>query len=637
MRIAGFDLEADNLLENVTKVHCLSVRLFGTGKSKLFVGDDVRKALRFLDTCDIIAGHNAIAYDLMVLWKLYRWKPKARIVDTMTLSCLVHPDIEGGHSLEEWGKRVGVNKLPFEGPWDVYTEEMGTYCEGDTATLEAVYDRIRNDMRGWDWSLPERIEHQFAKDFAVQGMHGVYVDRAKAEALVASITAEMDAIAAEVEPLLPPKPGTKGQLAEVTPPKQTFKKDGHPTKHALAFWEDIVAGELNGMRGLFQGKWYPLPHDGPLYTEFPMKLADSTHMKQWLMDMGWEPTMWNYKKAKDAKGKQRYVRTDSGELIPTWPKFHDKGELCPNLENINSEFPHVKQVVRWVVIRHRRGFIQSIIDAIRPDGTVAATGWALGTPTSRVRHEVVANVPKAEEGVVLGRECRSIFAARPGRKLVGVDASGLELRCLAHYVGSPELVDIVVNGKKEDGTEIHTVLWKACDPLVPSRSIQKNVTYGWLYGASDKKLGQTAGHPDHVAEKVGREIRRRMVRAIPGLEKLMKQIERAAKQGWIKAIDGRKIEIRMKHAALNTLLQSCGSILVKMAQCYMNNKIRQRKLDAFQVISYHDEVELDSHPDCAQEAGQYFVEGLKWAGEQVGFRCPLDGEVKIGLNWADVH
>lgn len=685
MKRGRFDIETDGLLDTVTRTHILTVKINGD-KTKAFVGaKEIRQGLKLLDTCDVIVAHNGIAFDLIVLWKEFKWKPKAKIEDSFLVACLLHPDILGGNSLEEWGVRVGEPKMDYKtayiewrkqqdetykytagDEWVEYNPVMHTYCVQDTETLAKVDDQLLLDRQGWDWQPALDMEHQFAKDFAVQGLRGVMVDRAKAEALVASIDAEMAEIARQVEPLLPTREGTKGQLKECRPPKLCFKKNGEPTKATLE-WFDAVEFRLDPDPQIIQreyregeavefdsalkhfglkfGVWHKLPtpmeddqsERKPLKTEFPCTLADQQHIKTWLMDMGWRPTMWNFKKQPDKHGKLRFVRGDGGELVPTWPKFHDKGQLCENLESITSEFEHVRQVVRWVVIRHRRGFVQSIIDHIRADGTVSATGFSLGTPTSRVTHKVVANAPKADPEVVLGKECRSIFIARRGRKLVGVDASGLELRCLAHYVGSPELTDIIVNGTKENGNEIHTVLWRACDPLVPSRTVQKNVTYGWLYGASDKKLGQTAGHADGVAEKVGAEIRRRMVAAIPGLDKLMKKIERAAKVGYIKAIDGRRIEIRSKHATLNTLLQSCGSILVKMAQCYMNQQIRKKRLDAWQVISYHDEVQLDAHPKHAQEAGALFVEGLKWAGKHVGFRVPLDGEVKIGNNWADTH
>lgn len=128
-----------------------------------------------------------------------------------------------------------------------------------------------------------------------------------------------------------------------------------------------------------------------------------------------------------------------------------------------------------------------------------------------------------------------------------------------------------------------------------------------------------------------------MVAAVPGLDKLMEQIEKASKVGYIKAIDGRKIEIRSKHATLNTLLQSCGSILVKTAQCKMNAELKKRKLRAWQVISYHDEVQMDAHPDDAEEVGQLFIDSLKWAGNHLNFSVELDGEAKVGHSWADCH
>ncbi|MDY0087100.1 MAG: DNA polymerase [Coriobacteriia bacterium] len=349
--------------------------------------------------------------------------------------------------------------------------------------------------------------------------------------------------------------------------------------------------------------------------------------------------MWSYKKAPDKNGKLRIVRGDDGQPVPSQPKFHDKGELCKNLEEINSEFEHVKLVVQWVVLRHRRGFAAGVLENLRPDGTVPATGMALGTPTTRVTHSVVANVPKADPKVFLGKECRQIFRARPGRVFVGVDAAGLELRCLAHYANSPELVQLVLADKDKGELDIHTVLAQGYAEAWPTvtRNSGKNITYGLLYGGSDKKIGQTAGAPDSKAEAVGAACRAVFLSKLPGMDNLMKKIEAAARVGYIKAIDGRRINIRMKHATLNMLLQSCGSILVKWAQCYMNAKIREQRLDAWQVVSYHDEVQLDAHPAHAERAGKLFIEGLQWAGKRFGFRCPLDGEVKVGLTWADTH
>lgn len=668
MTRAYFDIEADGLLPTVTKVHVLCVRV--DGKAHRWTGSHIPEGLAFLDTCEAIVAHNGIGYDLMVLWTLYRWKPKAEVVDTFVVSMVTQADILGGHSLEAWGERLKCKKTDYQAAyiaWRTAEDEaykytpgeewlscnpvMVDYCAQDVAVLEKLDHHLTKQMDGADWTQALKVEHQFAKDFAVQAWRGVAIDKPHAVRLLENITQEMSSIQRTVEPLLPERQGTKGQLQEATPPKQCFKKDGSLTKHTEAWFDEVVyapwVGEPCGQsvwQGLKYGQWHRLPtptdSDGdrmPLRTAFPMTLADQGDLKSWLMSVGWVPTMWSYKKAKDHNGKMRLVRGDDGQLIPTQPKFHDKGVLCKNLESITSDFEHVNQVVRWVILRHRHGFVQGILGALRPDGTVGATGMSCGTPTARVTHQVVANPPKAEPEVVLGKEIRQMFRARKGRRFVGVDASGLELRCLAHYVGSPEIVKMVVEGTKEAGTEIHTFLWQACREWVKNRAAQKNVNYGWLYGASDRKLGQTAGHPDGIAEKVGKKIRTALVKAIPGLEDFMEKVAQAAKTGYVVAIDGRIIKIRSKHAALNTLLQSCGSILVKWATCYMNAKIREQRLDAYMVIHMHDEVQLDAHPQHAEQAGRLFVEGLKWAAQRFQLRCPLDGEVKVGLNWATTH
>lgn len=910
---ARFDLEADGLLEEATRVHVLRVRIKGCNPVHTFLEHQIEEGLALLDKCETIVAHNGLAFDCMVLWKLFKWKPKAKIVDTFLIAQLLSPDNQGYNSLEWWGHELGLEKIDYKAAyiewrtnaehqykyqqgdeWKECNPVMVEYCGRDVEVLERLDDYLLKEQarieQECDTTLQPAIdmEHRFAKDFALQAWRGVYVDQPHTHSLLKHIDDEMERIKQIVEPLLPEKPANKGELADLTP-KGKFKKNGQPDANMEKWWDSIWqdAGLRNGRWfGIKNGKTYKLPHPDPIAYKVPAKLSDQEHIKNWLQQMGWKPTAWNFKK--DSK-TGKYVRGDDGQLIPTQPKLHDKGELCPNLERINSEFEHVNLVVKWVVYRHRRGLVQGVINLTRKDGTISAGGWSLGTPTSRVTHSGVANIPKAEEAVMLGKECRAMFRARPGRKLVGVDAAGLELCMLAHYVGSPELIDMVTSGDKEKGTDIHSVLWKACDPLVPSRSIQKNCvpmdtqaltptgwkyrhqlkvgdailtynpktgikewdqithltdnrqavvrlsnkhgfdvrstaghrwyvrqrrrtktgklytgenymvdsvkttdeinsesniivnapmatyrqsswagykgdkwgvdwvsrvlsmssserqaflagfmvadgysnpntgrmcwsqnrnelyeaalvatyletsgflhitatqqkngeelmrctvsgkshitaqrfvkeqleeqevwcptvengawimrqgdvititgncTYGWLYGASDKKLGQTAGHPDGKAERAGKEIRSRMVASIPGLDKFMKKIEAISKRGYILAIDGRRIELRSKHATLNTLLQSAGSILVKTAQCYANARIRKLRLDGMQVISYHDEVQYDCHPLHAQEVGQLFIEGLVWAGRKWGCKCPLSGEVKVGVSWANTH
>ncbi len=661
-----FDMECDALLEGVTQVHCGSLAR-GTDDPSLYV--NIPLYLEHLDQADTLIGHNIIAYDLMVLWKLYRWKPRptVKIVDTMVLSMLVHADIHGGHGLEEWGLRLGEHKTDYlaaykawkltEDPewkyqpgeeWLAYNDIMGEYCRQDVRVCRRVHQQIRQDMvptadevrNRVNWAPAEWMEHEFAKLFARQAWRGVMIDKPHCERMVAGISEEMAALETEIEPQLPERDGNKGQLDSARPPKLCLKKDGTPTASTTKWFDKVEQNGGEHWQGLKYGTWHMLPtpmenddERAPLRTKFPMKMSDQPLIKAWLMDLGWIPTMWNYKKAPDKHGKLRTVRDDNGEPVVTHPKFHDKGELCKNLEGMieDGNLPSIaKQCVRWIIIRHRRGFFQGLLDNVRPDGTVPATGFSCGTPTTRVTHSIVANIPKNDPTVVMGKECRAAFIARPGRVLGGTDASGLELRCLAARARRQELVDTVVNGTKEAGTDIHTINGRL---MGCSRATAKTAVYGWLYGAGDAKLGATLGG-DPARGEIARAA---LVAGLPGIEKLLEAVEKACRRGYIRGLDGRRIKIRSRHAGLNTILQSDGSILVKWATVYQNRQARFEKLDAFQVVHYHDEVVDDCHPDHAQRMGRLFVEGLQWAGKRFEYACPLDGEVQVGQSWADIH
>lgn len=681
MAVGYFDIEANGLVDDATTTHCLALAI-DDGEVQLYVGDEISTGLSLLQQCEVIVAHNGIGYDLPVLFRTKGWKAKPAIFDTFVVACLMWPDKPDGNGLASWGRTLGFPKDDFQDRaierylrdnpgetkdvarraiWTRYTDEMGTYCKLDIPPMRALYVHIQEEMTKWAWERPIWIEQEFAKEFALQGRHGVYVDQAKCLAHIAFLDGEMNRIAAEVEPLLPARKATKAELGEFTPPKIQFTKSGKPGANCLKFFDQItVRSELmeaggDVYVGMKFGTWHRLPTPSvdlvnmsgapdferlPLKTTVPMTMSDQQALKLWLLDHGWVPTWWNYKKAPDKRGKLRIVRGDDGNPVPTYPKLHDKGALCPDLQRLirdNVVSGLVAQAVKWVVYRHRRGLLNSVVEHIRPDGRVRADGITCGTPTGRVTHSVIANFPKADADVMFGHECREILCVPPGRIQAGIDASGLELRMLAHYVGSPTFNDVIVHGKKEDGTEIHTLLLNACKPLVPNRSIQKGVTFCWLYGGSDKKLAQTAGHPSAGADKIGAQIRERMIKAIPGLDDLMAACDVAGKRGWLKGIDGRRIEVRSKHAVLNTLLQSAGSICVKLATIYMMRQIRTQRLDAAMIIHYHDEVQLEGSSEHIAQAAQYFIDGLRYAAQELKLTCPLDGEVKLGNNWADTH
>ncbi|MCK9382916.1 MAG: DNA polymerase [Sulfuritalea sp.] len=675
MRRAVWDIEGNGLLPTITVVHCLTVCVLGETPI-LYVGRNVSDGLNVLNTCDEVIGHNIIGYDLPALWLTLRWKllPHIKVTDTLIWCQLLEPDNLQGHSLEEWGKRLGELKGDYvtwckengiADPWAEYRPEMGTYNIQDVRINIQLLHFIEAKVRAYrgtvDWEQAARIEHQFAKDFAVQAMRGVQVDVPLALRYSQEWAAEMDRLSDAVEPLLPAKPCNKGELEDLTP-KGKFKKDGTPDANMLKWWDKIEQRHLDcnpgepagscgkepGWYGNKEGRWFKLPHVGPLATHVSATLADQEHIKNVLMEAGWVPTIWNYKKAieTDRKtglprpgGKMRIVKDGEGKPIRTQPKLADKGVLCENLEKM-PEGGIGRDVAKWVVYRHRLGLINSILNACRADGRVSATGMSLGTPTARVTHQVVANIPKADKTVTLGAECRSIFTAtlRRGHKLGGVDADGLELRMLAHYMNDPEFTRALLEGKKEDGTDIHSVLCKAGQPHIKDRNMSKTLIYGMIYGAGDEKLGQTAQAPDTRAATVGGAIRDLWMARFPKLADFVEAVaQEVKKHKGVIAVDGRLIPCRSQHSAPNTKLQSAGSICVKVATCYMNKKIREERLLCWQVIHMHDEVQLDGLEPAVRRGCELFIEGLKYAERLFKLNCPLAGNYSIGDSWAETH
>lgn len=652
-----FDLETDGLLDGVSRVHCGAV---SEGGAEPVLYTDIPDLLAKLSEATTLVGHNIIGYDLIVLWKLHKWKPAktVKIVDTFVLSMLVHADIMGGHGLAAWGTRTGVHKTDYleayrawrvsldagyqwtrEDEWAEYNSIMGEYCQQDVRAAVRVYDTIRKDMGGWDWDRAEWMEHEFAKLFARQAWWGVAIDVPHCQKMVADLSTTMALDEAEIAPKLPTRQAGKGELNEARPPKACFKLDGTPGKLTLAWFDsvELIDGQWHGQK-YGQLHKLPTPMEGeiqraPLTDKVAMNIKDQAQIKAWLMDLGWIPTGYNYQKRPDKYGKQRIVKGDGGEPIPTAPKFHDKGVLCPNLERMitDGSVPSVAaQCVRWIVLRHRRGIFQGLLDNLRTDGTVGATGFSCGTPTSRVTHAVVCNIPKADKSVLLGYECRAAFIARPGRVLMGADAAGLELRCLAARVDSEVIRKMVMEGTKEAGTDIHSFNAKL---LGVDRNTAKLACYSFLYGSGDKKLGASLGG----GEREGAVAREKLERGVPGLEGLLSKVAAASKRGFLRALDGRRVGIRSPHAALNTLLQSDGSLIVKWATVVWDREVRRRKLDARLVVHYHDEILVDCKPEHAELAGKLFVDSLRYVGKKFGYACPLGGSVQIGSSWAEVH
>jgi len=247
--------------------------------------------------------------------------------------------------------------------------------------------------------------------------------------------------------------------------------------------------------------------------------------------------------------------------------------------------------------------------------------------TSRASHSFpnLGQVPSTS--APFGTECRELFTVPEGKRLVGIDVSGLEIRMLCHFMSkfdNGEYTKVVLEG------DIHTETQKLAG--LDSRDNAKRFYYCFLYGGSVKKIAEVINKPFKEAGK----IKKRFLNNLPALAKLIEGVQSAAERGFIKGLDKREIKVRNSYSALNTLLQSAGAILCKKWLVEFNKEVKKFK-NAQQVVWVHDEIQVECEEQDAEDIGKIAVECIKRAGEHYQLRVPLTGEYKISTNWSGTH
>ena len=291
----------------------------------------------------------------------------------------------------------------------------------------------------------------------------------------------------------------------------------------------------------------------------------------------------------------------------------------------NSHVPEAAQVLEYLLLQKRYAQVNSWLEHVMDDGRVHGRVITNGAVTGRMTHQSpnMAQVPSSSSEY--GKECRDCWIVPEGRRLVGVDASGLELRMLAHYMGDKEFTNVLL----ED--DIHTRNQLAAG--LDTRPQAKTFIYAFLYGAGDAKIGSIVGG----TAKDGNELRRRFLRNTPALEGLRERVGQAARKGYLVGLDGRRLWVRSEHSALNTLLQAAGAIIMKRALVLLDDYATQHKIDYKFIGNIHDEIQSEVATEQAEKYGWLAVECIKASGISFELRCPLDGEYQIGSTWSETH
>jgi len=341
---------------------------------------------------------------------------------------------------------------------------------------------------------------------------------------------------------------------------------------------------------------------------------------------------WSEKTGKQLKDKVTVFNPGSRKQIAErlqrlgvkFDKKTEKGNIIVDekvLEGIDR--PEAKAVARYMMLQKRVAQIDSWLKAVKDDGRVHGRVITNGAVTGRMTHQSpnMAQVPAVS--APFGTECRSCWTVDEGNVLVGIDASGLELRMLAHYMDDEDYTNEILNG------DIHTANQRAAG--LETRPLAKTFIYAFLYGAGDAKIGAIVGGNSGT----GRRLKERFLHNTPALEELRGRTDRQAQSGVLVGLDGRKLRVRSQHAALNTLLQGAGACVMKQAVVHLADKLRN--IPHKFVANVHDEWQIETPAHYADTVGRIGVRSIRIAGETLGLRCPLDGEYRVGNNWAETH
>jgi len=309
------------------------------------------------------------------------------------------------------------------------------------------------------------------------------------------------------------------------------------------------------------------------------------------------------------------------------PKKHtEKGTVVVDEKVLQTiDRPEAKSLLRYLLIQKRVAQVASWIENADENGRVHCKIRTNGAITGRMTHSSpnLAQVPRV--GSEYGEECRSVWTVEDGNVLLGADASGLELRMLAHYMDDPAYTKEILEG------DIHTKNMQAAG--LTNRDQAKTFIYAFLYGAGPAKIGSIVGG----AEREGKMLINSFLKNTPALQKLRDKVDRLAVKEWLPGLDGRRLLVRSQHAALNTLLQGAGAVVMKQALILLHRKLIGGKLNAKFVANVHDEWQLETTPEDAETVGHLAVQSIRQAGIRLRLRCPLDGEFKVGTNWAATH
>lgn len=574
MRTFSCDIETDGL--NPSVVWCIAVQDVESKQVITFSETTLGLFKPWLvSEVDCFVFHNGIAFDVPVLERLLSIDfSSIQIEDTLILSQLDDPRREGGHSLASWGERLKFEKGDHT-DWSEFSKEMLDYCIQDVKITTQLYRHL--SLKGLSEDA-KHLEYATRKQCSIQERGGWCFDLHSAIKLLQDINEDLRQAEDEVHKTFVPLPVWKSKK----PVSNRWKKSGGRTKS----YQVEVDLECHTNDEGDYGYW--------TYPE--LNLGSRKQVGRHLIHYGWKPTAF----------------TETGQ-----PKVDES-----TLKDVY--IPEAKLIARYLMLQKRQGQVSSWIDEYNHDtGRIHSRVHTIGTIT----HRMSSSNPNLQQVTAsnkeYGSEMRSLFIVPQDKVIVGADLSGLELRCLAHYMKDDDYTSEILSG------DIHTANQKAAG--LKTRDESKRFIYAYLYGCGDLLMGKICGGN----RELGKKIKAEFLANTPALAKLRKRIEIASRKGYIKALDGRKVYVRSSHSALNFLLQSAGAIIAKRSWEIFHVLADDYEYKQLGVI--HDEIQIECDPMDSAILGQLLVDAMECTTEYYKLNCPITGEYKVGRSWNDTH
>lgn len=630
------DIEADHLLQKVSRTWIIGYLNLDTGEVKAFLEGDLGWKEDF-DKCTVAIGHNIVGYDEMVLEKLfgYRFPKTTRIHDTLIMSLVLNYNRfpGGAHGLAKWGELLGCEKLDHD-DFSQYSKEMHIYWERDLELTAKVYHKVLAEYKECAARNPKiasylKAENAVARWCAKAELYGWPFDVETARVLLAKMEAELQICRDKLLPRLGTKTVAIDKVkGEVPAKKPKWLKSGAYDSHTCKWFG------IDEWSGVEEDRLVEGPYSRVEFRD--LDIDSISDVKIFLFRNGWEPTEYNTKPNPEGRG-----------LIKTSPKITEDSLTCMDGDG--------KLYCDFLTTNSRASILKGWLAAVDADGNLHGECYTIGTPSMRARHKIIVNVPAADSA--WGKEMRSLFISKPGWTLVGCDSSGNQARGLAHYLQSPEYVDLLLHG------DIHTFNANALDKVLSDmgvcwdsylhsqgiddsdfakrkRGAAKRILYAFLFGASGTKLwSYIFGTGD---ETKGKKLKLGFTKAVPGFKALLDKLENIfgkTKQmgdGYIPGLAGNRLYCDSFHKLLVYLLQGAEKATCAAALMLTATQLEAEGIPYQPCIFYHDEIDFMVPDEYAERAMAIGVSGFKKGPELFGISI-MDGAGKIGRDWYQIH